>query len=390
MQSVLRRFGVLASIALAVTASAGDRPAGLPVLLKSADLPIPVDAEALQQQFAALSAMPDVQIEYSRLGPVASISGDTGVDLPASVRELKEGASAKVVLDAFRSVLLATGSETLTVRQHRPQLKGWGILLDQSIRGIPVANGVVAVTMDEKTGRVSYLGGAFLPDRNLPTKPALSKKQALQALVRAFEASGDAVAGSVQESDKPRLAYYGVFADAPRPQLVWEMNVAFTCPTGRMDNELVWIDALDGKVAGRRSTISYITSPGPCQAEEAAQADCESEPHPLLGTGPSTSSCQGSSAKPLLVVTRLGCTNSFRILWPRNPGASQYHVVRAPVALGWAFASTVGSGQIHQCTTKVDAPTLVKMRPCDGCGCGEWSEELLMDPQAACEAGERN
>ncbi len=384
----MRRLSATALILLAVAASAGERPAGPPALQKSANLSVPVAAEALQEQYAALSAMPGVEVKYSNYGSVWSVSGDTGVVLPASVRKLEVGDSAPAVLDAFRTVLLATSTETLTVRRSHSSSQGRDIRFDQSIRGIPVVNGLVALTMNEETGRVRYFGGWFLPDRNLPTKAELSAKQAWQAMVRAFEASGDAKPGTVQENAKPALAYFGVGPEADRPQLVWQVEITFTCPTGRQDYELVWIDAIDGAIAGRRSTISYITSPGPCQAEELEQADCESEPHPLLGDAPYSSSCSGSSVRPRLIATRIGCTNSFRLIWPRIPGASQYHVISAPTELGWAFTHTVAAGQIHQCTTDVDAPTLVRMRPCDGCGCGEWSETLLMDPQAVCETAD--
>ena len=387
----MRRVAIVAATLAVFAAWASARTAGPPILLKSSDLPMPIESEVLQRQFAALSVMSDVQVEYSARGPIDSISGDTGVVLPAGVQKLKIGASASSVLEAFGAVLLATGSESLTVRKSsHPQLEGWGIVLDENIRGIPVVDARVALKVNEKTGRVTFLGALFLPDRNLPAKPELSGKQAWQALVRALEASGDAVAGSTQEAEKPRLAYFGVWPESTHPQIVWEMHVAFICPTGRMDQELVWIDAIDGTVAGRRSTISYMTDPGPCQAAELKQADCRSEPHPLAGVASHGASCSGSSAKPRLIVTRQGCTNDFHLMWPEIPGAAQYHVISAPADLGWAFARTLGAGNIHQCTTTVAAPTLVKMRPCDGCGCGEWSAELLMDPKAECETAGGN
>jgi hypothetical protein len=219
----------------------------------------------------------------------------------------------------------------------------------------------------------------------LPKKAELAAAQAWQALVRALEASGDALPGTVREIEKPTLAYFGVQPDSIRPQLVWSMQIGFECPTGRQDSELVWIDAIDGSVAGRRSTISYIRSPGPCQLEESEQADCKIEPDTTIGDAPYSSSCSGASARPRLIVTRIGCSNRFRLSWPRIPGASQYHVIRAPTDLGWAFARTVVGGYVHQCTTQVDAENMVRMRACDGCGCGEWSETLVMDPQGECQ-----
>src|SRR5262249_9511218 len=153
----------------AVAALARERPSGPPVLLQARELTVPVEAKALQEQFEALSSMPDVEVEYTEQGPIRWVKGDTGVVLPESVRRLDAGASAKFILDAFGAVLLATGSETLTVTQNLSgSPKERMIHTEQSIRGVPVVNGNVALTFDEDTGRVRSISASFLPDRNLP------------------------------------------------------------------------------------------------------------------------------------------------------------------------------------------------------------------------------
>ncbi|HWN06362.1 MAG TPA: hypothetical protein VNO53_04280 [Steroidobacteraceae bacterium] len=377
---------IVLSLLIAAAASTPAEAVNPPRLLESAKLPVAVEPEALQRQFDALSAMPDVEIEYSPLGPVTAISGRTGVVLPRSVREFREGSIIYGLLEALGPALLATGREDLVVTRNEHSSSSRDIRTEQTIRGLPVVDGRVAVSIDEKSGEVLYVGAAFLPDRGLPKKPRLTAAQAWQALVRALEASGDAMPGSLAKSEKPYLAYYGAQSYEARPRLVWAFRASFTCPTGRHDNELVWVDAIDGSIAGRRSTILYVTSPGPCQREEVEKADCESAPHYLLADAPYSSSCQEAQVSPKLIVTRLACSNSFRLIWPKNPGASQYHVIRAPKSLGWAFARTVATGYVHQCTAEVDATNLVRMRACDGCGCGPWSETLVMDPQAACQA----
>ncbi len=380
------RWNLLGLVILvaATTVSAGTPP----VLLQSARLPVAVEPEALQRQFETLSAMRGVEIEYSPLGPVSAISGRTGIILPRSVLEFREGSINKGLLDALAPVLLATGREVLTVRRNDHGRASRDIRTDQSIRNIPVVNGRVAVSVDEKTGEVLYVGGAFLPDRGLPSKPKLTAAQAWRALVRVMEASGDAIPGSLVRSEKPYLAYYGAqsYAVETRPRLVWTIRAAFTCPTGRRDDEFIWIDSIDGTVVGRRSNVMYAVSPGPCQEEENKQADCRSAPHELLARPVASSSCGGTQVPPQLVVVRQGCSNRFHLMWPPIRGASQYHVIRAPVSLGWAFTRSVAQGQIHQCITEVEAPNWVRMRACDGCGCGPWSETLLMDPGAACQS----
>jgi hypothetical protein len=64
------RYGAFVAVLLGSAVSAHERPAGPPVLLQARDLPVAVDAKALQQQFDALSSMPDVQVQYSVHGPV--------------------------------------------------------------------------------------------------------------------------------------------------------------------------------------------------------------------------------------------------------------------------------------------------------------------------------
>ncbi len=385
MAAKMRRYLAWLALCAAVAAAAVERPAGPPRLLRSDDLPKAVEVEALQRQFDALSAMPQVEVQYSALGPVMTIRGDTGVVLPASIRELEMGAPAPLVLNAFRDALLATGSETLTVGRNYQSLPGQRhIRFDQSIRGIPVTDGFFGIELDEATGRVRKLVARFLPDRGLPKAAELSVPQAWQALVRALEASGDATSGSVSKVEEPKLAYFGLAPDSPRPRLVWEMHATFSCPTGRQDSELIWIDAIDGSVIGRRSTVSYFMSPGPCQEKELELADCKAEIDPFLGNAPHGASCAGDSTRPLLVVTRQGCSDRFRLSWPKIHGASQYHVISAPVELGWSFSRTVAAGFVHQCETRVNVPSLVRMRACDGCGCGEWGEVQVMNPQGAC------
>ena len=380
----MRRYCAFVAILFVVTASAREWPAGPPVRLQAKDLPIPVEAEVLKQQFEALSSMPEVEVQYSVNGPVSWISGNTGVVLPESVRQLEAGSSAAVLLDAFGSVLLATGTETLSDTHSRPATaEHWVIRAEQSIRGMPVVNGQIAVTFDEETGLVRLFRGTFLPDRNLPTKAKLSAEQARAALVRAYEASGEAVPGTVRELKEARLAYFGLGSEFVRPQLTWGTHVAFECPTGRQDDELVWVDAVDGIVAGRYPTAMYAVPPGPCRLEEEALTHCEDEPDALIADT-ACFSCAGASTKPRLTVTRIGCSNNFQLSWPRIPGATLYHVLGAPATVGWAFSRTVGEGYIRQCTTEVDARNMVKMRACDGCGCSDWSETLIMDPQGKC------
>jgi hypothetical protein len=186
--------GCLLGLLISVAGLAVGAP---PVLLKPENLPVVVEPEALRRQFDVLSAMRGVEIEYSRLGPVSQVIGRTGVELPRSVREFREGSINTGLLEGLGSMLLATGREALVVKSNRFYGSSREIETEQTIRGIPVVGGLVTASIDETSGEVLAVVAAFLPDRGLPSKPKLSADQAWQALVRVFEASGDASPGSL-------------------------------------------------------------------------------------------------------------------------------------------------------------------------------------------------
>ena len=376
---------VMLGVLIAASADVAARAVTQPIPLRADRLPVAVEAAALHRQFAALSKMKEVAIEYSPLGPVMTLAGRTGLIVPRSVRDFREGTITPGLLDVLGPVLLATGRERLVVMENRHDALSREVRVEQTIGGIPVVDGVVSVSIDERSGEILYLGAAFLPDRGLPRKPELTAERAWQALVQAMESSGEAVAGSLTQYESPRLAYYGAQSYVSNPRLVWAFRASYRCPTGRDDDETVWVDAMNGGVAGRRPNGMYSVSPGPCRFDERAEADCIEEPRPIVSNA---ASCPIQAAhKP--EVARVGCTTSFKLSWPNIPGAYRYYVQRTPKALGWAFARTVTQGFSHQCTVEVDAANLVRMQVCDRCGeCGPWSDTALMDPGAACKAAE--
>ena len=146
-------------------ASAADSEAGPPVVRRTTDVALPVDDVTLERQYRALSSMSSVEVVYSALGPVRTVRGATGVELSRSTRDLKEGREAPEVLQKFKDVLLAAGSETLKVRLNRLSAIGRTIRMDQFIGGVPVLYGSVSVGIDDATGLVNVLGATFLPDR---------------------------------------------------------------------------------------------------------------------------------------------------------------------------------------------------------------------------------
>ena len=152
----------------------------VPKLLSAHELEMPIEQEALQRQFDALTAMQLPKLEYAVSGPVSYLRGDTGIVLPRSVRALKPGDSAAEVFALFKDLLLAKGTEVATVEKiGDPTDVSFTLVLSFSIRDTPVYKGSVDIEYDPATLRVSALNaGQFVTDRGLPRTPRLSAQEA--------------------------------------------------------------------------------------------------------------------------------------------------------------------------------------------------------------------
>ena len=209
-----------------------------PKLLNSHELPVSVGQALLQRQFEALSRMSLENVEYSPLGPIKEVWSDSGLLLPPEVLKLKEGDSGAVLLSLLGDLLLANGDEVLTLKEKNlfegPGGSIGGMTFLQSIRGIPVINGVVAFDYDGKTKRIHMLSAGFIPNRELPTEAELSAKQA------------ERIAGGVV-LEPTYLGYFQPCCGPRLPKLVWAVN------TSSNDVEMVYVDAISGVVVMRMS-----------------------------------------------------------------------------------------------------------------------------------------
>lgn len=232
-------------------AAAAERQPGPPVVRSVSDVALSIDAETLHQQYTALSSMPSVKVAYSALGPVRSVEGATGVVLSSRARGLKKGEDASEILQKFKDVLLATGSETLKVSGIQMSATGRHRYLttDQFISGIPVLYGSVSLRFEEGSGLVDTLGASFLPDRGLPRQAKLSAEDAAKRVVQLLPERGMAAPGSVKTS-APSLAYIGTHPDSTRGHLVWAVPARFTQADGGASDGMFWIDAVDGEFVG--------------------------------------------------------------------------------------------------------------------------------------------
>jgi hypothetical protein len=255
---LLRRIALTLGVVLPgllTLASAGERGPGPPIERRASDVALPVDTEALHRQYVALSAMPSVEVTYSALGPVRLVQGAIGIVLSSETRNLERGQEAPELLQKFKNVLLAMGSETLKVsRNERPPGQYRYLTTDLFINGIPVLYGGVSLKIDEATGLVEVLGANFVPDRGLPRQPNLSQADAAKRAAQYVVEHRGAKPGSV-EASAVTLAYQGTNPGSTRGRLVWTVHARWPGPSGSFEDGdfkdgIFWIDAIDGEYVG--------------------------------------------------------------------------------------------------------------------------------------------
>lgn len=219
-----------------------------PKLLDARALPVAMDGDILQRQYDALARMQLQTIEYSAQGPVQSIDGWTGLALAGNARMLKKGDSGAEVLQQFKDLLLAAGSETLEVRYNNfVDASTRNLTLAQSIHGIPVLFSVVTVEYNDTTGEVTGFTALFVPDRDLPSKPALSAPQAEQLVSQFLEVANDSRAKQVEIDEGTYLGYFVNVTEPRPPSLAWVVRA--TLAGG--DREDFIVDAMTGEILYR-------------------------------------------------------------------------------------------------------------------------------------------
>lgn len=237
----------LASVLMTFTSLAWAQDDSLsPRLLQASKLKAPVDQALLQRQFDTLRAMNLDAVEYSPRGPITSVVGQTGIVLPSNASRRKKGDSATDMLPLIDDVLLASGTESLVVNENEvfygPERT---LQLVQTIRGIPVINGVVSMSYNADTGAVSSITAHFVPDRGLPHKAELSLQKAQEIVAKGLASEK---ASEVNFTEEAYLAYFADFADPDPPHLVWAMRA-----TTEDSDDMLYVDTSSGLVVGRLS-----------------------------------------------------------------------------------------------------------------------------------------
>lgn len=223
-----------------------DCPNRAPKLLNADDLPIEIDQATLQRQYDALSNMSLERVEYSPSGPIEALEGDTGIVLPRDFPERNDCEPADDLLALVGTILLANGTESLTVGREKSAFANRRArLLLQTIRGKPVIQGLVGIEYDKSTLAVTRVVANFVPDRGLPQVAMLTAQQAEQRLPEGWTPGPHIDPESNEAPQGAHLAYYSA-ARHQSAGLVWAIPVS----VGGMP-EWAYVNAVTGLVAGR-------------------------------------------------------------------------------------------------------------------------------------------
>ncbi len=205
-------------------------------------------------QRAPITALTGDQLQgFEKLEAVATLSvNDAGVPtfIAGELGRLESAdhvAGALRLLQELAPVFRATGREELALGEVREdELGKVHVRFRQTLRGLPVVGAELLVHADKATGKVYAINGTFVPDENLPQRPALSGEVALQQAAReAGIVSGVAL-------DRPELVY--VVRENGKAYLAWMTRVAFSDEKGE-HLDRIYADAVTGELVTSEALI---------------------------------------------------------------------------------------------------------------------------------------
>ena len=204
----LRELSVLVTLLGSVAFSSLARSDCSPAQVDAPDSSIQVDPAARSASPMHCARCPSIRsILVAR--PSRDIARGTGIVLPADIAGRKAGQSADDVLRLLADVLMASGTESLSVRENSVAYgSDRELVLEQSIRGRPVLHSVVSLGYDASTRRVTTIVAHFAPDRELPPEPHLSARQAEQQLLRVLTLAVTRDPTGVVINDGTHLGYF--------------------------------------------------------------------------------------------------------------------------------------------------------------------------------------
>lgn len=189
--------------------------------LKAAQL---YDLVTREGQYGALSAMPQVDVEYGAFGRIRKVEGSSGIHL-SNAAQLKAGDKATELLERLRGLLMANGSESLLVKMliRSPKGDGHFILTQQAIGGIPVLDARVNVFVSN-SGEIQTINSLFTSQGIAGTSPELSAPLAKARLQE--QAAGDE--SSLQVQTEGSLAFWTDDGQEATPRLLWLFDALYS------------------------------------------------------------------------------------------------------------------------------------------------------------------
>ena len=231
--------------------------------------------EQLQAQYEALRQIEELRVTYDVRGIPKHVFGRTPFAIPQDLKSPSGRAALEDVIEQIRPILLSEGTETLTLaRDPDVQLHLRDLQLVETIRGIPVRDGTVGLTVDDRTGHVIMISATFLPDRGLAREPKLTADDAVRVAKEYLQkeaelrANRPAQRGShpsitdppevppgapvFQLKSPPALGYrMGPVDTEEQPaRLVWAIH--FEAPATLLMG--IVVDAIDGSIVGTEVT----------------------------------------------------------------------------------------------------------------------------------------
>ncbi len=226
-----------------LTASAFAAEAGSPKLQTSPESTKLYELSAREAQFQAVSAMPQVDVEYGAYGRIRRIEGHSGI-VVSNTAQLKQGEKATGLLHRMKALLMASSSESLVVKVsgREPTGNGMFFFTEQMIDDIPVIDARVNVVVGAD-GEIQTINSLFVPRGSAPGKPQISARDAKAKLL---EQMTDGVT-LLKIQSEGSLAFWTNAGQEATPRLLWMFD-ALNSKDGRSQLVRFGVDAATGDI----------------------------------------------------------------------------------------------------------------------------------------------
>lgn len=195
--------------------------------------------------FSTIAAVQDGNKNQGKAQPPVFISGDLGninISSQAFVRASANSALTEILRGKLESF---DNEELVNTSVRKDKAGGFHIRFKQRLNGLAVA-GAGLILHADANGSVFAVNGNFIPSKGLPSKPKLTAIEAFNlAMVKG------------QRSGNPELSY--VLGNDGLGHLAWQASFKYVNAEGPQ-RDLVFVDAITGKIAARHPQIMYTRS----------------------------------------------------------------------------------------------------------------------------------